>query len=167
MMITGMEIRHHEFSKAFRGYDQRQVVEFIDQVALDYENLYSENAQLKETIQRHLLELDKYRKLEATMNNSLILAQQTAEEVKSNARQEASRILEDAKRSIADMMTAYQELVKQINVFNLELKAQLQVELELLEQHLKKNQDLGDFFTKPDIQELLSRLSTMGLEAAE
>ncbi len=163
-MITGIEIRNHEFSKSLIGFNQNQVSEFIQQVAHDYENLYSENSQLKENIQKQLFELDKYRKMEATMNNSLILAQQTAEELKLNAHQEARKILDDSKRSIADMLAAYQELMRHLNVFNLELKAQLQVEMELLESNLKKNQEMGAFFTKPEIQDLLDHLSSLQLD---
>lgn len=166
-MITGIEIRNQQFSKSLIGFSQAEVRQFIEQVAHDYENLYSENSQLKENIQRQSFELDKYRKLESTMNNSLILAQQTAEELKLNARQEARRILDDSKRSISELLTAYQELMKQLNVFNLELKSQLQVELELLDNNLKKNQELGAFFNKPDVQALLERLNGLNLEEAE
>ena len=166
-MITGIEIRNHQFSKSLFGFRQEEVREFIEQVAHDYETVYSENAQLRENIQKQLFELEKYRKLEATMNNSLILAQQTAEELKLNARQEATKILEDSKRSIAEMLAAYQELMRHLNVFNLEMKTQLQVELELLDSNLKKNQEVGDFFTKPDIQALLDNLNNLGLEDTE
>ncbi len=163
-MITGIEIRNHQFSKSLFGFRAEEVREFIEQVAHDYENLYSENALLKENIQKQLFELEKYRKLEATMNNSLILAQQTAEELKLNARQEARQILDDSKRSIAEMLAAYQELMKHLNVFNLEMKSQLQVELELLDSNIKKNQELGAFFSKPEIQDLLDKLNQLQLE---
>ncbi|NLN87648.1 MAG: DivIVA domain-containing protein [Syntrophomonadaceae bacterium] len=166
-MITGIEIRNHQFSKSLFGFRQEEVREFIEQVAHDYETVYSENAQLRENIQKQLFELEKYRKLEATMNNSLILAQQTAEELKLNARQEATKILEDSKRSIAEMLAAYQELMRHLNVFNLEMKTQLQVELELLDSNLKKNQEVSAFFTKPDIQALLDNLNNLRLEDTE
>ncbi len=166
-MITGMEIRNHHFSKSFLGYREEEVKEFIQQVAQDYETLYSENSQLKESIQKQLFELDKYRKIEGTMNNSLILAQQTAEELKVNARQEANKILEDLKRSIAEMAASYQEMVKHLNVCTLELKSQLNVELELLEHNLTKNEEMASFFTKPDIQDLLNRVSNLKLDEAQ
>lgn len=166
-MITGMEIRNHQFSKSFRGYREEEVKEFIQQVAHDYETLYAENSQLKENIQKQLFELDKYRKIEGTMNNSLILAQQTAEELKVNARLEAVKILEDLKGSIAEMVASYQEMMKHLNVFNLELKSQLNVQLELLEHNLKKNEDMAVFFSKPDVKDLLDRLNSLQLDEAD
>lgn len=163
-MITGIEIRNRQFSKTLIGFRQAEVRDFVEQVAHDYENLYSENSQLKENIQKQSFELEKYRKLEATMNNSLILAQQTAEELKLNARQEARKVLDDSKRSIAEMLAAYQELMKHLNVFSLEMKSQLQVELDLLDSNLKKNQETGAFFNKPEIQDLLDNLNNLRLE---
>lgn len=133
-------------------------------MAQNYEDLYSENAQLKESIQRYKFELDKYRKIEETMNNSLILAQQTAENLKVNARQEAERMLEDSKRSIADMLTAYQEILKQLNLFNLDLKAQLNTKMAMVEQNIQKNEQIATFFQQKDIKELLSNLNQLRLE---
>ena len=49
-MITAMEIRNQQFSKSLRGYDQDEVKNFLMQLAQDYENLYSQNATLKESI---------------------------------------------------------------------------------------------------------------------
>jgi len=88
-MITAMEIRNQQFGKSLRGYNEEEVKNYLMQLAQDYENLYSQNATLKESIQRLEAELLKYHKIEDTMNNSLIFAQQTAEDIKSNARREA------------------------------------------------------------------------------
>ncbi len=158
-----MEIRDQQFAKSIRGYNEEEVKNFLSKVAQDYEALYSENSQLKESIQRHKLELEKYNKLEETMNNSLILAQQTAETLKINAQQEAERILEDSKRAIIIMFNDYQEIMKNLNVFNLELKSQLNVKLELLERNIKKNDELAGFFNRSEVQELLANLDKIKL----
>ena len=107
-MITGMEIRNQQFRKKIRGYDEDEVKNFLARIAVDYENMYSENARLKENIQQVQYELDKYRKMEETMNNSLILAQQTAEEFKTNARHEADLYLKEAKQKITQILSVYQ-----------------------------------------------------------
>jgi len=166
-LITGMEIRNQQFSKSIRGCNEEEVKSFLQHVAQNYENLYSENSQLKESIQRCKFELDKYRKIEETMNNSLILAQQTAEMLKMNAQQDAQRILEDSKRSIAEMMTAYQEIMKHLNLFNLELKSQLNVELELLDNNMKKNQEMVSFFNQPEVKDLLDNLGKLSLKVTD
>lgn len=158
-----MEIRDQQFAKSIRGYNEEEVKNFLSKIAQDYEALYSENSQLRESIQRHKLELEKYNKLEETMNNSLILAQQTAETLKINAQQEAERTLEDSKRAIIIMFNDYQEIMKNLNVFNLELKSQLNVKLELLERNIKKNDEMAGFFNRSEVQELLANLDKIKL----
>ncbi|HBK54527.1 MAG TPA: cell division protein, partial [Syntrophomonas wolfei] len=110
-MITAMEIRNQQFPKSLRGFKQDEVKKYLLNLAQDYESLYSENASLKEKIQNLEYELKKYRKLEETMNNSLILAQQTAEDLKSSARKEADLMLEESKKRIIEVMMVYQEII--------------------------------------------------------
>jgi len=163
-LITGMEIRNQQFTKSMRGYNEEEVKNYLQQLAQNYETLYSENSQLKESIQRCKFELDKYHKIEETMNNSLILAQQTAETLKVNAQKEAEKILDDSKRSIAEMLSAYQEVIKRLNLFNLELKSQLNIELEMLEKNMKKTEELSTFFNNQDVKDLLSNMSKLKIE---
>jgi len=167
ILITGMEIRNQQFTKTLRGYSEEEVKQFLQHVAQDYENLYSENSQLKETIQKCKFELDKYRKIEESMNSSLILAQQTAEGLKTNAQNEADQLLADAKRSIGNMMKDYQDIIKQINLYNLELKAQLNVQLELLDKNLQKNEIATEFINGPNVKEVMTNLTELRLVAEE
>jgi cell division initiation protein len=166
-MITGMEIRTQLFARSIRGYNEEEVKKFLEMVAREHEDLYSENANLKESLQKYQFELEKYRNIEETMNNSLILAQQTAENLKAGAQREAERMLADSKRSIAQMLVAYQEIVKQLNLFNLELKTQLNLNMELLDRNIKRNEELSGYFHKPEITELLSNLGRLNLGAGE
>jgi len=163
-MITAMEIRNQQFSKSLRGYDQDEVKNFLMQLAQDYENLYSQNATLKESIKRLESELQKYRKIEDTMNNSLIFAQQTAEDMKTNARREADLILEDAKRRIAELLMVYQEVIKRLNLFNTELKAQMGGQMEMLEKNQKRIEELSQFFYSKDIKEMLEKLEHVNIK---
>lgn len=165
-MITPMEIRNQQFKKAFRGYREDEVKNFLNQVVMDYENLYSENSKLKENIQRLEYELDKYHKLEDTMNNSLILAQQTAEELKGNARKEAELFMEQAKKRIAEVLMVYQEVIKRLGLFSAELKGQITSEMEMLEKNQNKIEELSNFFYSSDIKEIIEKLEKITLEEA-
>jgi len=163
-LITGMEIRNQQFSKSMRGYNEEEVKNFLQHTAQDYENLYGENSQLKESIQRCKFELEKYHKIEESMNNSLILAQQTAENLKANAEKEAERMLNDAKRAIVGMLDVYQELMKNLNMFNMEYKSRLNLQLDILDKNIAKNEEVSNFFNRPDIKDLVSNLSKMKLD---
>ncbi len=163
-MITGMEIRNQQFGKSLRGYNEEEVKNFLMQLAQDYENLYSQNATLKESIQRLEGELLKYHKIEDAMNNSLIFAQQTAEDVKTNARREAELILVDAKKRIADLLMVYQEVIKRLNIFNTELKAQMSGQMEMLEKNQQRIEELTQFFYSKDLKDILEKLEQVNIK---
>jgi cell division initiation protein len=163
-MITGMEIRNQQFRKKVRGYDEDEVKSFLARIAVDYENMYSENARLKENIQQVQYELEKYRKMEETMNNSLILAQQTAEDFKTNARHEADLYLKEAKQKITQILSVYQDVLKRLNIFNAELKAQLNGQIDLLGKNQQKIDELSDFFYGRDFKEILEGMEKVALK---
>ncbi|MBO8158576.1 DivIVA domain-containing protein [Thermosyntropha sp.] len=166
-MITPMEIRNQQFSRAMRGFKEEEVKNFLYHIAQNYESLYSENARLKENIQQLEYELAKYRKLEETMNNSLLLAQQAAEEYKNNARKEAEFILENAKQKIAEMLFIYQEIIKRLNIFGAEMKAQITSELELLEKNQRKIDEMSEFFYSKDVKDIMEKLDKLTLKKEE
>lgn len=163
-MITAMEIRNQQFGRSFRGYSSEEVNNFLAKLAQDYENLYSENARLKESLERAKYDLERYHKLEETMNNSLILAQQTAEMLKLNAQKEADSILEDSKKKIAETFMVYQEVIKRLNIFNAEIKAQISGEMEMLERSQRKAEELSSFFYSKDIKDILVNLGKLNPE---
>lgn len=148
-MITAMEIRKQSFSKSIRGLNEDEVMRFINQLAADYESLYSENSLLKEEIRRLEFEITKYRNIEATMNNSLIIAQQTAEDLKNSAKQEAKNIIDLSKKQISDLLMVYQDIIKRMNVFNSELKAQVGGQMEMLDKNQKGSMIWLTIFTVP------------------
>ncbi|HQA06505.1 MAG TPA: DivIVA domain-containing protein [Syntrophomonadaceae bacterium] len=159
-MITAMEIRNQQFRKAVRGYNEDEVRNFLVRIAQDYETIYSEYAKSKETIQRLEHELSRYHRMEETMNSSLILAQQTAEDLKATARKEAQLMLEESKRRISDILMVYQEIIKRMNLFNTELKAQISGQMEMLEKNQRKIEELSNFFYGRDLKEIMERLET-------
>ena len=166
-MITPLEIHNRQFKKSFRGYEEQEVNKFLTEIGNSYENLYKENIELKEEIQRLDSELRKYLKLEATMNNALILAQETAEEVKKNAHKEADLILQDSKQRIADMLMVYQEVIKRIGLLNSELKSQIGVQMQMLDKNDQKLEELADFFYSKDMKMIMEKLEKQVLEDNE
>ena len=163
-MMTSMEIRSQQFNRGMRGFKEEEVRNFLALVAQDYEKLFHENATLRDQIQKMEFELNKYRQMEETINNSLILAQQTAEEYKQNARREAELTLNEAKQKIAAMLNVYQDVIKRLNIYNAELKAQLSGQLEMLDKSQQRGEELSTFFYGKDLKELLEDLEAIKME---
>ena len=54
-------------------------------VAKDFERLYQDNVELKDAVERVSAKLEYYQQMESTMQNTLVIAQETADEVKRTA----------------------------------------------------------------------------------
>lgn len=146
-----------------RGYSEEEVKNFLYRLSQDYENLYSENVQLKEQLQKLEYDLKKYHQIEETMNNSLILAQQTAEDLKANAHKEADLILKESKRRISEVLAVYQDIIKRLNVFGVEIKAQVNAHTDIMEKNQMKIDDLSQFFYSKDLKDLMEGLEKINL----
>lgn len=96
MRLTSMDISNKEFKKAMRGYDVDEVNDFLDKVSEDYELLFKENSSLKERIDVMKEQVDHYNKMELTIQNTLILAQNAADQAKEVAQKQAEMILDNA-----------------------------------------------------------------------
>lgn len=140
-MLTPMDIHNKEFKRSFRGYNEEEVDEFLDKIMEDYEMLYKENAELKDRINIMNEKLQSYINMETTLNNTLIVAQNTAEELKRNAEKEAQLIIQNAQQNAEKILEkANQEVVrirmeleryrKQLNVFKAKFKSLLEGQLE-------------------------------------
>lgn len=140
-MLTPMDIHNKEFKRSFRGYNEEEVDEFLDKIMEDYELLYKENSDLKDRINIMNEKLQSYTNMETTLNNTLIVAQNTAEELKKNASKEAELIIQKAQQNAEKILQkANQEVVrirmelenyrKQLNIFKAKFKSLLEAQLE-------------------------------------
>ena len=143
-MLTPLDIHNKEFKRGFRGYNEEEVDEFLDQVVKDYESNYQENIELRETVERLNSKLEHYQHMENTLHTTLVIAQETAEEVKLNAKREtellhkeaeirAQRMVEDAMNRVRSMTAEHEELQKQAQVFRTRMKTLLQAQLSMLD----------------------------------
>lgn len=143
-MITPMDIHNKEFENGFRGYDKESVDSFMTELVGDYETLYRENREMTEKIEQLEKRLNQYEQMEATMNNTLALAQETGETVKAAARKEADLIIQEAdqekKKILADAETSlrsarekYAAIQNEIAVFRAKMESLLTSQLQLLE----------------------------------
>jgi cell division initiation protein len=144
MSITPMDIQNKEFTRAFRGYRQEEVDEFLDRVAKEFERVMKEKLSLEE--KNALLEekLAQYQKLENTLHNSIIVAQETAEDVKRNANKEAElirreaekearRIIDEARYKASRILAEHEEVYKQAQIFKLRFRSFIEAQLASLE----------------------------------
>jgi cell division initiation protein len=144
MPLTPMDIHNKEFSRSFRGYDEDEVDQFLDEVVQDFEKLYKENLELKERIGLLKEQLEYYKSMESTLKETLVTAQKTAEEVMASAHknaeliireaeQKAQKIIQDANEQVVKIRMEYEETRKQVQIFKTRFKTLLQEYLQTIE----------------------------------
>lgn len=144
MPLTPVDIHNKEFSKGFRGYDEDEVNEFLEQVIKDYELLIREKKELEEKLAAMNERLGHFNNIEETLNKSIVVAQEAAEEVKGNALKEAKLIIREAEKNADRIVNEslskarkialeIEELKKQSKVFRTRFRMLIEAQLDLLQ----------------------------------
>lgn len=115
MKLTPMDINNKEFKKVLRGYSAEEVDEFLDEVVENYEEIYKENSRLKESLSRATEQIEHYEKIENTIQNTLLLAQNAAEQARENTQKEADMIIKNANETAQKILDKSHNDVIQIN----------------------------------------------------
>ena len=152
-MLTPLDIENKKFSKKLNGYNVDEVDDFLDQVTLEYEKLYKENNEYKEKLEQSEKDLEHYRNVEKTLQNTLVLAQTTADDIKNMAQKQAEQIIRDAqseaRRAVDDLnkqeyevTRKIEEMKKQFEVYKAKMEALLISQLEMLQDDNKNNEEI-------------------------
>ncbi|AEF95124.1 DivIVA domain protein [Desulfotomaculum nigrificans CO-1-SRB] len=113
-VLTPMEIQAKEFNKSIRGYDVKEVDNWVQKVKENYERLYVENHELKERLEQNEQSLVHYKDLEDALQRTLVMAQKNAEDMKNNAEREAKVILEQAEMAAKTIKQRAEEEAEQM-----------------------------------------------------
>lgn len=126
--MNPIDIKTRTFSREMRGYSCGEVDRFLESIGQEFEYIYMENLELREKtkgledVYKENLELkektkgleeeiSRYHKLENTLQQTLILAQQTAEDVKQSAQREAERILSEIENDRVNKLAETQNII--------------------------------------------------------
>lgn len=144
MPLSPLDIHNKEFGRSFRGYDEDEVDDFLERIIQDYEGLIRQNKDAEEKIEQLTEKLKHFTNIEESLGKSIIVAQETAEEVKNNARKEAQLILKEAEKN-ADRIVSealnksrkialeVEEVQKHAVIFRARFRSLIQAQLEMLE----------------------------------
>lgn len=157
MKLTPVDITNKEFRKMLRGYDPEEVDEFLDQIVEDYEELFKENSLLKEKINAMNEKIEHYSKIESTIQNTLLLAQNAAEQAKISSQKEADivikhandsakKILDKAHTDVVSITQEYDRLKQEFVKFRAKFRNFITVQMETfedLEKDFIKNYNLN------------------------
>ena len=108
MALTPLDIQNKTFPTKMRGYNQDEVDDFLDLVVRDYEELTQRNRELEKAVKHSEEKLEYFNELKDALNQSIIVAQDTADKVKTSAIKESEVIVTTAQNT-ADELVANAE----------------------------------------------------------
>jgi len=88
-----------KFDTVFRGYDKRQVQDFLDNVIKNYEVLLNKSKKTEEENKKLVEQIAYYQRIEETMNRAIYTAEQAGDQIKSTARHEAENLISEARHN--------------------------------------------------------------------
>ena len=143
-MLTPLDIENKKFSKQMmNGYSVEEVDDFLDDLTVDYSKNYKEATELKAKVDELNKSLEHYKMIEKTLQNTLVMAQTTAEDIKNVAKQQADQIVSEAKgtaqkqaneleNEIIAKKKELEDVKKQFDIYKAKMESLLISQLELL-----------------------------------
>lgn len=150
-MITPLDIENKKFSKQMlNGYSVEEVDDFLEELTRAYEKLYKEVTENKGKTEQLTSDLNKYQSIETTLQNTLLMAQTTADEVKKTAQKQADAIIAEAQNKAKEALSSVEneiiikqkeldDLQKQFDIYKAKMESLLISQLELLKETAKDN----------------------------
>ena len=105
MALTPLDIQNKSFSTKMRGYNQDEVDDFLDMIVRDYEDSIAKNRELEKALKHSEEKLEYFNELKEALNQSIVVAQDTADKVKSSASKESEVIVTSAQNRADELIS--------------------------------------------------------------
>ena len=151
-MITPLDIENKKFAKQMmNGYSVEEVDDFLDDLTEDYTKNYKEVSELRNKVEELNNSLEHYKSIESTLQNTLVMAQTTAEDIKNVAQKQADQIVSEAKGTAQKRVDALdneiiaktkelEDVKKQFDIYKAKMESLLISQLELIKE-INKDDD--------------------------
>lgn len=152
MNYTPNDLQNLAFKKRFMGYSEDMVNDVLDKVIEDYTAYIRENVELKDKLALLNEGLQHYKTIEESLQNTLLVAQQTGEDVKKNAYEKAENVIReaelraqkfinDANQEVVKIKFEYEDAKKKLHVFKSKCEMLLMSQMELLKQIFEDDEE--------------------------
>jgi len=101
---TPLDLRTQQFKTSIRGFDRRDVSEFVASLATRYDEVLREADRLRDDLGRTQALVEEHREQERNLRATLMTAQKLADEIRLTAEQESQRIIGEAQARAAALV---------------------------------------------------------------
>jgi len=162
MKVTALEIRSHQFNKALRGYDTKEVESLKDLAAEALADAAREIAELESKLKDSTRRLSEHIERENVLKNTITTAYKMVEDLKNNAKKEAELIVAEARvradeiiRDAHNRATALQEEIYRLKKQRIEIETAIKAIIDYHSSTLFLEEEYKKLDETPEITPLL------------
>ena len=104
MALTPVEIRHIRLDRGLLGYRRSTTDRMLEDIVASFEEVWRDRADLADKVEQLESDLERFRELEALLRTTLVSAERTASELKTQAMREAELIVDEARAEARSVM---------------------------------------------------------------
>jgi cell division initiation protein len=127
-MLTPADIHNKEFSRGFRGYNEEEVDDFLDEIVYEFEELIKKNTRLAEDLELERKKTAQYQEMEKNLHETMYVAQKTADEAVQSAKIRVEE-MERAAKEDCERLRHQTEMAIQRRMEDATAKVRMQQEL--------------------------------------
>ena len=133
-----------KFASSIPGYKKSEVNSFVQSVTTEYESMLDNLKSRDQEIENLKKELTHYKELEGTLNRAILIAEESSQNIKKSAFEEAKVIVENARKNASRIVNnslikadkiekEAEDLKRHVERYKVKYKSLLEDELEAVE----------------------------------
>ena len=142
-----------KFSTSKDGYNKEEVNKFVNKVVNEYESMLNKLKQKDSEINELSKSLDKYNNLELALNKTILMAGESANQMKKLAKDEADNLINDAKKNASRIVNEALMQAEKTELESIRLKRNIIMFKKKLKILLENQMDLADEIDKIDMED--------------
>ena len=140
-----------KFSTSKDGYNKDEVNKFVNEVVNEYESMLNKLKQKDSEINELSKSLEKYNNLELALNKTILMAEESANQMKKLAKDEADNLINDAKKNASRIVNEALMQAEKTELESVRLKRNIIMFKKKLKILLENQMDLADEIDKIDM----------------
>ena len=142
-----------KFSTSKDGYNKEEVNKFVNDVVTEVESMFNKMKQKDKEISELTKSLEKYDNLELVLNKTILMAEDSSNQMKKLAREEADNLINDAKKNASRIVNEALMQAEKTELESIRLKRNIITFKKKLKVLLEQQIDLADEIDKIDLDD--------------
>jgi len=154
-MLTPLDIENKKFKKVMMGVDPREVDDFLHMILNDYEKIYRRNIELEDRLNVLNDAVNRYKEMEDTMQNAIMVAQKAGDDLTRAAHEKANAVVGQTKARITEAIAEANHQIHKLEDRYDAVRAEFESYKVRMNAMLRAQQDLMD--SVGDISQLVRK----------